>query len=288
MGRPWEGLTPYEGYQDMLVEKKDGVVVATLNAPHKLNAFTPSIRTGIKRVLDEVEWDDDAKVLVFTGAGRAFSAGADVGPTASPEKPSPARWQRLQSRFGWVNQMRAMNKPIIAAVNGVCAGGGMALALACDVRIASDDVRFVPAYLRVAVVPDVGATWLFHEAMGRANALWYFWLNEDIRAEEALRLGIVNKVVPADKLMEHTMDVARRIAQGPSIAVELTKRAVNRARSLDLATHVDWELYVQSFTTGTEDREEARRAFREKREPKFTGRWLPDAPYPPGPSVLPR
>ncbi len=272
MSRPYEGLTPFEGYEDVLVERKGGVVVLTLNAPEKLNAFTPGIRVSLKRILDDVEYDDDAKVLVITGTGRAFSAGADVSGKAAAEHEPPNRHERIQSRFGWVNTMRMMNTPIIAAVNGVTAGGGMALAMACDIRICADTARFVTAYNNIAVVPDVGATWLLTRLVGPSRALKWFWTNESISSEVAERYGLVDEVVPSDKLMERTMEIANRVAEGPSIALELTKRAVYKSLYLDLGTHVDMELYLQGFTTDSEDRAEGARAFREKRKPEYKGR----------------
>ena len=272
MSRPYEGLTPFEGYEDVLVERKDGVVVLTLNVPEKLNAFTPGVRVALKRILQDVEYDDEAKVLVITATGRAFSAGADISSTPGQEHAPENRHERTQSRFGWINQMRTMNTPIIAAINGVAAGGGLALALACDARICADTARFVPAHLKIAVVPDVGHTWLLPRIVSPSRALLMFWLGDSVSSEEALRIGLVDEVVPADQLMERTMDIATRIAKGPAIAVELTKRAVYRGLELDLATHVDMELYLQGFTTNSEDRAEGRKAFQEKREPVYKGR----------------
>lgn len=274
MSRSYEGLTPYEGYEDVLLERNNGVVVLTLNRPEKLNAFTPGIRVSLKRILDDVEFDDDAKVLVITGEGRAFGAGADLSTAdrMSEEYQPSNRHERLQSRFGWVSQMRTMNTPIIAAINGVTAGGGMALAMACDIRVCADTARFVTGYNNIAVVPDVGATWLLTHLVGPSRALKWFWTNESVSSEEAYRTGLVDEVVPLDQLMERTMEIASRIAEGPSIALELTKRAVYKSLHLDLATHVDMELYLQGFTTDSEDRKEGGIAFREKRKPEYRGR----------------
>lgn len=145
------GLTPYEGCEDMIVEKKDGVVVATLNVPEKLNALTPGIRVGLKRILEDANDDDDAKVLVITGAGRGFSSGADMGGGGGAAQTEPARQELEEWRFEWIGRFRTKNKPVIAAFNGVVAGGGVSLAMAADIRVASENARFVTAFMRRAI-----------------------------------------------------------------------------------------------------------------------------------------
>ena len=269
----YAGLTPYEGYEDMLVEKKEGAVVVTLNVPEKLNALTPGIRSGLKRILEEVNDDDDAKVLVLTGTGRGFCSGADIGgAAATPSERQPSRQEIEESRFGWINRMRIMNKPVIAAINGVVAGGGLSIALACDVRIASDQARFVTAFLRRAILPDQGSTWLLPRVVGTSRALLMLWLSDDVHAEEAERIGLVDRVVPHEKLMEHTMELATRLARGPSVTLDLTKKAVYHGLTVDLETQADYEENLLSIVGRTEDVQEGRAAFRERRQPNFKGR----------------
>jgi 2-(1,2-epoxy-1,2-dihydrophenyl)acetyl-CoA isomerase len=271
MSDGFAGLTPYEGYEDMIIEKKAGVVVATLNVPEKLNAFTPAIRVGLKRILEEVNDDDEANVLVLTGTGRGFSSGADLGGRAAPQT-EPTRHDLEQSRFEWIGRFRTMNKPVIAAINGVVAGGGLSLALAADLRIASDRARFVTAFMRRAILPDQCSTWLLPRLVGPSRALLMLWLSDEVQAEEALRIGLVDMVVPHDALMERTMEIATRLAQGPSVTIELTKKAVYHSLKVDLETHANYEQNLQGLVDKTADVQEGRAAFREKRKPAFKGR----------------
>lgn len=272
MSRKYAGLTPYEGYEDMIVEKQDGVVTVTLNRPEKLNALSPAMRLGLRRILEDVNDDDDAKVLVLTGAGRGFCSGADMGSGPAAGAAPPSRQDIEESRFGWINRFRTMRKPIIAAVNGVAAGGGFSLALACDVRIASDQARFVSAFIRRAILPDQCATWLLPHQVGTSRALLQLWLSDEVKAEEALRIGMADRVVPQDELMTQTMALARRLAEGPSITIELTKQAVYHAMGVSLETHAEYEENLLNKVHHTEDVKEGREAFREKRKPVFKGR----------------
>ena len=264
----YHGLTPYQDYEDMLVEKRDGVVVATLNVPEKLNALTPGIRYGLKRILEDVNDDDDAKVLVLTGTGRGFSSGADLGGGAAASGQQPDRQELTESRYGWINRMRTMNKPIIGAINGVVAGGGLSVALGCDVRIASDRARFVSAFMRRAIMPDMGSTWFLPRLVGTSRAL----LSDDVNAEEAQSIGLVDMVVPHDELMERTMELAARLASAPSVTLELTKKAVYHGLTVGLETQADYEENMLAMTGRTEDVQEGRTAFKEKRQPLFKGR----------------
>jgi 2-(1,2-epoxy-1,2-dihydrophenyl)acetyl-CoA isomerase len=168
----------------MIIEKKAGVVVATLNVPEKLNAMTPGIRIGLKRILEDVHDDEDAKVLVITGTGRGFSSGADLGGRAV-QQTELTRHDLEASRFEWIGRFRSMHKPIIVAINGVVAGGGLSLALAADIRVASDQARFVTAFMRRAILPDQCSTWFLPRLIGPSKALLMLWLSDDVHAEEA-------------------------------------------------------------------------------------------------------
>ncbi|MBI4199039.1 MAG: enoyl-CoA hydratase/isomerase family protein [Chloroflexi bacterium] len=270
MSGPFEGMVPYQGYEEMLVEKRDGVVIATLDAPHKLNALTPAIRLGLRRLPVEVQLDDEAKVLVITGAGRGFCSGADVGgPRPQVQK---TRYQMVENSFEWIRAFPTLSKPVIGAINGVCAGGGLSLALACDVRIASEQARFITVFSRRALVPDVGVTWLLPRVMGLSKALLLAWLSDEVKAEEALRLGLVDRVVPHDQLMEATLELAGRLARGPSVAIELTKRAMWRGLNTRLEESLDLEEKYQAIAHESEDYQEGIRSFQEKRPAQFKGR----------------
>ncbi len=272
MSRRSAGPTPYEGYDDAIVEKRDGVVTFTLNRPEKLNALSPGLRAGLRRILEDVNDDDDAKVLVITGAGRGFCSGADMVGQSHADAPPPSRLDIEQSRFGWIGRFRSMRKPVLAAVNGVAAGGGFSLALACDVRIASDQARFVSAFIRRAILPDQCSTWLLPHLVGTSRALLMHWLSDEVKAEEALRIGLADMVVPHDQLMARTMEIAMRLASGPSVTIELTKQAVYHAMGVALETHAEYEENLLNKVHHTEDVKEGRLAFREKRKPVFKGR----------------
>ena len=271
MSGTFDGLPPYEGYEDVKIEKRDEVVVLTMNVPEKLNALTPGIRFSLKRICEEVHDDDSAKVLVITGEGKGFCSGADVGGGARATPP-PSRVRTMENSFAWITRFQTIDKPVIAAVNGVAAGGGLSLALGCDIRIASDQARFLTVFVRRALIPDVGVTWFLPRVVGLQKALTMSWLSDEVKAEEAERIGLVDKVVPHDQLMEATMELAARLAKGPSIAIELTKRAMYRGLISDLPAHLDLEEKYQAIAQASEDAEEGRRSFQEKRPPDFKGR----------------
>ena len=271
MANKFAGMQPFEGYEDMTIERTNGVVLATLNVPEKLNALTPGIRVGLRRILEDVSDDDESKVLVITGTGRGFSSGADMGRSATAQ-PTPSRSDLKESRFEWINRFRTMNKPVIAAVNGVVAGGGLSLALAADVRIASDQARFVTAFIRRAILPDQCSTWLLPRVVGPSRALMMMWLSDDVNAQDALQYGLVDEVVPHEHLMARTLELANRLAQGPSVTIELTKKAVYHGLGVDLETQANYEQNLLGLLDKTEDLQEGRTAFRERRQPVFKGR----------------
>ncbi len=261
----------YQDYEDMRVTLQNGVLLVTLDNPDRLNALSTPIRHGLKRVLTEFEEDDNAKVMVITGEGRGFCSGADLGNSGS-YKQTETRKQIEETRFEWISRFRSINKPIIAAVNGVAAGGGVSLALAADIRIASDQARFVTAFLRRAILPDNGATWFLPRVVGVSKALLMLWLSDDVGAEESAQVGLVDKVVPHNSLMDETMALANRLAEGPSITLELTKKAVYHSLNVDLITQCDYEENLGAIVHNTEDNVEGRLAFREKRKPNFQGK----------------
>ena len=275
MPHHYSGVTPYEGYEDMLVEKRpSGVVLVQLNRPETLNALTPAMRIGLKRIFDEVRWDDEAKVIVLTGTGRGFCSGANMGRGATPEPEPATRYEFMDPRYAWVSDLvRASDKPAIAAVNGVAAGGGLALALMCDMRIASDQAMFYSVFVRRALIPDTCTTWFLPRIVGPSRALRMMWTGDPVDAEEALRIGLADEVVPDDRLMETAMAFAERLASGPSVTIELTKRAVYRGLERDLQTQGEIEQYLATHFIGrTQDVTEGRESFRDKRAPDWKGR----------------
>ncbi len=213
------------------------------------------------------------RVVVLTGAGKGFCSGADLMDPGTGKPDSMDRHIRLAA-LGEREQIPQLNilKPTIAAINGVVAGVGMALALCCDMRVASDRARFTIPFAKRGIVPDGGVTWMLPRAVGLAKAMELTLLGGIIDAAEADRIGLVNKVVPHDQLMDEVMDMASRIAAMPPLTMALTKRALSMGAEADLAQQLYFETYAQSVCAQTEDTKEAFAAFREKREPKFTGR----------------
>ena len=258
-------------YEHLLLEKKDKIATITLNQPEKLNAFSIKMRESLGLAVGEIAKDDDVRAVIVTGAGRAFSSGVDLTTTRA----EPSRYESLEvtgPNFR-VDLIFQLDKPVIAAVNGVCAGMGFSLALSCDIRIASEAARFSAIFIRRGLIPDCGATYLLPKIVGISKALELMFTGEIIDAAEAKQLGIVSRVVPPDKLMETAQELAAKIAQQPPVAIELTKRVVHRSMIDDLYHHYDWETYAQQVCRNTEDRAEAIRAFLEKREPApFQGR----------------
>ncbi|MBI3628247.1 MAG: enoyl-CoA hydratase [Candidatus Rokubacteria bacterium] len=258
---------------DLLYEVKDRVATITLNRPDKLNAFTGPMITAWARALQEAQQDDNVNVVVVTGAGRAFCAGGDVARMGEGE-PSPLDhknelWEHIHRV---PRTLEAMDKPVIAMVNGVAVGAGMGMALMCDLRIASDEARFSTGYVKVGLVPGDGDTYFLPRLIGTARALELLWTSDFVDAIHAERLGIVNHVVPAAELREFTYGLAARIAEGPQVPIRMIKRLVYQSLRLDLRTHLDLVSSHMAVVRQTADHAEGVRAFKDKRPPKFRGR----------------
>jgi 2-(1,2-epoxy-1,2-dihydrophenyl)acetyl-CoA isomerase len=262
-------------YQDVILEKEDGVAILTLNRPDKLNALNARIMAEIASAVTEVDEDDDMKVLIITGAGRGFCSGADLTPSTSGERVMPGRRLLLEPLTGLGRIARVIastDKPTIAAVNGVAAGAGFSIAVACDIRIASENARFSAIFVRRALVPDTGITYFLPRIVGISKAVELCITGDMIDAKEAERIGLVSKVVPHDDLMKEAKEFATKIAKGPSVAIELAKRSVYKGLENDLATSLAYETWAYNVVLQTEDVQEGRRSFVEKREPVFRGR----------------
>jgi len=254
-------------YEDLLMEKKDGIATITLNVPEKMNALSTGMRNSLLSVADEIAKDDEVRVVIVTGAGRGFCSGADL--SGGGARGEPSRSQRLEV-LGPSHGAEAffkMDKPVIAAVNGVAAGAGFSLALSTDIRIASEAARFGAVFVLRGLVPDCGITYWLPRMVGTSKALELMFTGEIINAAEAERLGIVSRVVPPDDLMPVTRELAAKIAQQPPMPVELTKRIVYRSMADDIARHLDLETWAQRICSGSEDSREAIMAFLQKRPP---------------------
>ena len=257
-------------YETLLVEDAEGVRTITLNRPEALNALNETMKDELAAVLKATERDAAVRCVVLTGAGRAFCAGQDLKDRAIAEITSLG--DSLRQKYNpIVLSLRTMEKPVIAAVNGVAAGAGCSLALACDLRLAADKAIFSEAFVRVGLVPDSGAVFLLPRLVGLGKALEMAFTGDALDAGTAEGLGLVNRVVPAEDLMPATLELARRLAQAPTRAIGLTKRAMNRALTMTLEEALDYEAHMQEIAGHTSDHKEGVQAFVEKRTPQFKG-----------------
>lgn len=258
---------------EVLVEIEDRVGTLTLNRPEKLNALIGSMRDQISDGLTALGEDDAVRAVIVTGAGRAFCAGADVNYLARLLKEDAIEEARLLAEAGArvAHTIAEMPKPVIAAINGAAAGGGANLALACDLRIAAEDALIGQTFNRIGLHPDWGATYFTPRLVGPARAAELFFFAEMIDAAEAERIGLVNRVVPTDRLMDVTRELAGRLAAKPALPIALAKQAIRRSLASSLDEMLDYELEAQETCFRSDDAREGTSAFVEKREPRFTG-----------------
>jgi 2-(1,2-epoxy-1,2-dihydrophenyl)acetyl-CoA isomerase len=259
---------------DLIETIEDGVATLTFNRPERMNALSTPIMEGLLHGLPRLAGDPGVRVIVLTGAGRAFCAGGDVKSMAEggEERSAAEATARLRSRMEVSRILHELPKPTIAMINGPAAGAGLAFALACDLRIAGASARLVTAFVKVGFSGDFGGSFFLTRLVGTAKARELYFTGRPVDAQEALSLGLVNRVVPDDQLADATMELARSLAQGPQIALSLMKRNLNCAESSGLAELLDLEAANQVLTGRTEDHREAAKAFVEKRAPMFIGR----------------
>jgi 2-(1,2-epoxy-1,2-dihydrophenyl)acetyl-CoA isomerase len=264
----------------LLFDKRGGVATLTLNRPDARNALTPAMFLDMERILLEVAEDADVRVVVLTGTGRGFSAGADLKPvskeerrrTEAPSFPGDAGGDILDRGNRCILLLRKLPKPVLGSINGDTVGIGCSLALATDLRIAADTARFGVVFSRIGLGPDGGASQLLRERVGTAKALELLFTGDLIDAAEALQLGLVNRVVPADELGEATRELAERLAHGPTLAYGFAKAAVYESASLPFESLLDLEARNQRAAGRSEDAKEGIRSFLERRRPEFRGR----------------
>jgi 2-(1,2-epoxy-1,2-dihydrophenyl)acetyl-CoA isomerase len=261
---------------DLLENVKDGVALLTLNRPDRLNAMSRPMLDALLEALPRLAEDPDVGVIVLTGAGRGFCAGGDVKAMAEGNElggqTMEEKAQALRSRMETSRWLHEMPKPTIAMVRGPAAGAGLSLAMACDMRIAGDSARLGTAFARVGYSGDFGGSYYLTQLVGTAKARELYFTADLLDAEQALALGLVNRVVPDARLEEETMALASRLARGPRVAYRYMKRNMNAAESASLKEMLDLEAWHHTRTGMTEDHREAARAFVEKREPQFKGR----------------
>ncbi len=260
------------GYEHLILDDRNGVRTITLNRPDKLNALGAGMPDQLRQAVKEAIADDEVRVIVITGAGRAFSAGGDIrgweGLFGNPR----ALKSYLQARHEIVLDLQRCAKPTIAAVNGDAVGGGCGLALSCDIRLAADTARLGFSFTRLGLVPDWGSTYYLPRLVGTARACELVFTADLISAQEAERIGLVNHVYPAAELPDRTRELAEKLAGNGPIGIGLAKAAIYRAWHLDLASELDGEENNQAITFQTDDVQEGIAAFFAKRRPVFRGR----------------
>lgn len=261
--------------ETLLLQTDDsGVRTLTLNRPEVFNSFNEALLAALGKATRDAERDRTVRCLVITGAGRAFCAGQDLAElkeryTSDAPVELGGHLRKLYNPL--VLRLRTMEKPVIAGINGVAAGAGCSLALACDLRIAADSASFIQAFVKVGVIPDSGATFMLPRLIGLGRALELAFTGRKVDADEALRIGLVHQVVPADALAQAAHELAATLAHLPTKAIGLTKRAMNRSWTADLESHLDYEAMLQATAAQTRDHREGVLAFLEKRKPQFTG-----------------
>jgi len=260
--------------KELIETRSEGVATLTLNRPDRLNALSPPMMDGLLNALLRLARDASVGAIVLTGAGRAFCAGGDVKRMADSTVPRRPEEDiiRLRDRMEISRLLHEIPKPTIAMVNGPAAGAGLAIALACDMRIAGQSARFVTAFARVGFSGDFGGSYFLSKLVGTGKARELYFTADSLDAAQALSLGIANRVVPDAELETATTDFARKLARGPRIALGLMKQNFNAAEHSSLAELLDLEAQRQIETGKTQDHKEATRAFVEKRVPVFVGR----------------
>jgi 2-(1,2-epoxy-1,2-dihydrophenyl)acetyl-CoA isomerase len=255
----------------VLTERHGGVLTVTLNQPRRLNALNAAMIQGLTDAIRTAERDDKVRAVVLTGAGNAFCSGADISEFDFSSNGPPAVGDSLRTRLNpLILRMRALEKPLLAAVNGVAAGAGLSLALACDLRYAADSARLVVVFVRIGLVPDAGALFFLPRLLGPGKSLELAWLGDPISAKDAYDAGLLNEVLPESEVLSKTQEVAARLAAGPATAIALIKRAINQAHELPLERVLDMEAQYQTIASRSPDFAEGVTAFREKRQVNFS------------------
>jgi 2-(1,2-epoxy-1,2-dihydrophenyl)acetyl-CoA isomerase len=262
----------------VLLKVEDGVATLTLNAPEKLNALGTRMLAELNSALDRIRVDSALRVVVITGAGRGFCSGADLSEGAAVSGPREARVEALRRKMEEefnpaIKKILDLGVPTIAAVNGIAAGGGYGVALACDLVIAAESAEFVLVFTpQLGVIPDLGASWHAPRALGRARAMAAAFFGDRMSAAEAVDAGLIWKCVPDTELESEVDAVAHRLRSGPTRAYPAVRRAFDAATTQTLHEQLDLEAREQPALLGTDDFREGVRAFSEKRAPKFEGK----------------
>ena len=262
-------------YDNLRVDRDGQIALVTLARPEKLNAIDRHLHDEMMAACAELRDDDSVRVVVFTGEGRGFCSGADLT-GARPNSDSPSRGERLDE-YNWVGRQalmvyRDLNKPTIAAVNGVAAGAGMGLALACDMRVGCENTRFKTVFIERSLSPDSGLSYFLPRIVGVSRAFDLVFTSRTVDAEEAFRLGLLDRLTTSENLLGETMDLAKQIAMWPPVAMQMSKRGLQRSLDTTLDDQLQYETHSIVFARrAPHDVAEAAASFRERRPPVFTG-----------------
>ncbi len=260
-------------YQLLSLAESGGIVRLTLNRPDKLNALSAALGEELVAALREVEGNSAARVLIITGAGRAFCAGGEMEEVLRANADPWVADRSVRVFLDLVYQIRNLRVPVIARINGDAIGGGCCLALSCDLKVASAQARLGISFVRIGLSGcDMGATYLLPRLIGLTRATEFLLLGSVVPAAEAERLGMINRVVAPEELDANVDELAGRLVRGPALALSMTKKALSRSLDVDLATELELEAYTQGLSIQSADVREGAQAFLAKRPPHFTGR----------------
>ena len=259
---------------DILIEQKENVGIVTLNRPDRMNALNYGMIKDLINYFSEAEQDDSIRSIVVTGSGRAFSTGADLVEGAGREDLDTPMGMKLSTHlyFRVFYYMNTIEKPIVTAVNGTAAGAGVNIAFGGDIIVAAQGVKFIEVFARRGMFPDAGGCYILPRLIGLPKARELMFFADDLFAEDALNIGLVNKVVPKEQLMEAAMEYAERLAKGPTRALGMMKKMLNRSFEMNIQSAMDYEAAYQGLLVSTEDVKEGVMSFLEKRPPEFKGK----------------
>ena len=258
-------------FETILVDQNGGVLTITLNRPDKYNALTAVLAKELIATYKKAGRDASVRAILLTGAGKGFCAGQDLGEVSERGLDFTLRGHLNETYNPMAAAMRKLEKPILVAVNGACAGAGFGLALAGDLRFASDRAKFLTAFIGIGLAPDTGVSYWLPRLIGQARAAEMLFTNEAVSAEKAAQIGLINKVIPHDSLLQEATAYAHKLAAMPTKGIGLSKRALNKSLCVNFEDHINYEGYLQDIAAKTDDYKEGVAAFKEKRKPNFTG-----------------
>lgn len=260
-------------YKNIIYQVENRVACLTFNRPDVLNAVNAEMMAEIQHALEDARYDEGVGAVTVTGAGRAFSAGGDVKTMPERLKMNPVdRRANIRKSSRMITAFQQIEKPVIAAVNGAAVGAGCSIAMACDIRLASEKAKFGLVFVKRGLHPDMGGSYFLPRIVGTGRACEMIFTGKIIDAQEADRIGLVNRVVPPEKLMDEARTLAEEIANGPAVAIGISKVAIYKGLESDLEAALDYEAFAQSICSQTEDAKEGVQSFLEGREPVFKGR----------------